>query len=179
MRISFHQGVQPSLDSGQSLSSTADREAPRCRTGASVAWWPAQKRRRRNASHRKLSRLRQIDSRVPLVFGAVYRHVKPRMITLDDQRSIFGFFVRRVSGLQLPVNRNVKLFRQCRLSSRSCCARTAVGRPSSDRSGSVRRRRSLTRSCSGGHGRTRLTDAPISHLTAEPHSRIADRRREL
>jgi hypothetical protein len=48
--------------------------------------------------------------RVSLLFGVIDGHLQLRMQLFDRQRCLLGGFVCSVSGLQLPINRNMKRF---------------------------------------------------------------------
>jgi hypothetical protein len=52
--------------------------------------------------------------RMPLLFGVINGHLQLRMLFFDRQRCLLGCFVCFVSGLQLPINRNMKLFNERR-----------------------------------------------------------------
>jgi hypothetical protein len=57
-------------------------------------------------------------------FGAKYGHMELRIPLFDTKRRLLGRFVRFVSGLQLPIDCNVKWFAEGRFaefSGRGCC----------------------------------------------------------
>jgi len=60
-----------------------------------------------------------LDERMPLLPDVKYGYMKLWISPFDRQRRLLGRFVRLVSRLQLPVDRNVKWFGQRRFADRS------------------------------------------------------------
>ncbi|WP_210161823.1 hypothetical protein [Bradyrhizobium japonicum] len=51
-----------------------------------------------------------LNKRMPLFFGIKHGHLKFRITLFDSARRLLGGVVRFVSGLQLPIDCNVKWF---------------------------------------------------------------------
>ena len=51
-----------------------------------------------------------LNKRVPLFFGIKYSHLKFWITLFDSERRFLGGFIRFVSGLQLPIDCNIKWF---------------------------------------------------------------------
>lgn len=51
-----------------------------------------------------------LDKRMPLFFGIKYGHLKFWIAFFDSERRFLGRIVRFVSGLQLPIDCNIKWF---------------------------------------------------------------------
>jgi len=65
------------------------------------------------------------NERMLLLFGVVHGHMKLWMLLFDCQRRLLSRFVRCVSRLKLPIDRNMKLLDEGRLagfSYRGCCS---------------------------------------------------------
>jgi len=70
------------------------------------------------------SGLELFNGRMSLLFGVVNSHLQLRILFFDRLRRLRGCFVCPISGLQLPINRNMKRFderRRCALWRRDPC----------------------------------------------------------
>jgi hypothetical protein len=65
-----------------------------------------------------------LNERMPLLLGIKYGHMKLWIPLFDCQSCLLSRFVRFVSRLQLPINRNMKRFGEgwlAEFSDRGCC----------------------------------------------------------